>query len=129
MQMCGFPDRCSCIWQRENRAQIIAEACDVRTAVSGETAGRAQKAVDAAKIAERMKKTGGTNIVVEHVSVELGGEPFLSAAQLNDLRRRAVGALERALAEARRPYEPVRGEAPCGKSRRHRRNDISPRRW
>ena len=52
---------------------------------------------------------------MEHVSVELEGEPFLSAAQLNDLRRRAVEALEQALTEAHRPYEPVRGEAPVRK--------------
>ena len=96
-------------------AQAIAEAGGVRTAVSGETAQHARKAADTARIVERMKKTGGTNIAVEHVSVELEGEPFLSAAQLNDLRRRAVEALEQALTEAHRPYEPVRGEAPVRK--------------
>ena len=48
-------------------------------------------------MAKQMKKTGNTPFTWERLTVELDGQVFLPVQALNDLRRRGVEALERAI--------------------------------
>lgn len=59
----------------------------------------AKSPLDEMKIRKQMLKTGNTEFEFEQLEIEIQGEVFLPMQQLNELRRRALELLERAVCE------------------------------
>ena len=79
-------------------AVLTLESGGQRVEVTGETVLEAlNRPMDEAAVAKQMKKTGNTPFTWERLTVELDGQVFLPVQALNDLRRRGVEALERAI--------------------------------
>ncbi len=79
-------------------AVLTLESGGQRVEVTGETVLEAlNRPMDEAAVAKQMKKTGNTPFTWERLTVELDGQVFLPVQVLNDLRRRGVEALERAI--------------------------------
>lgn len=55
--------------------------------------------LDVERIRKQMMKTGNTEFEFEHLEIELNGNVFLPMQQLNELRRRALEELEKAVCE------------------------------
>ena len=81
-------------------------------AVAPEACQEAKKPFDRERIAAQLSKTGGTVFRMEHIRMQIEGNPFLPASMLNELRRQAIGRLEQALLQQARLYEarPASGE-------------------
>lgn len=65
------------------------------------------QATSAEAVEKQIKKTGGTPFEFEHLSVFMEPQLFLPVKKLNELRRHALEALEKALREGGRRQEPV----------------------
>ena len=81
-------------------------------AVAPEACQEAKKPFDRERIAAQLSKTGGMVFRMEHIRMQIEGNPFLPASMLNELRRQAIGRLEQALLQQARLYEarPASGE-------------------
>lgn len=76
----------------------------------GEVAPRGNKPADAQAVTEKLLKTGGTVFRVTDCNVKVQGQPFLSAAGLNALRRRVLFDIEEQVV---RSHEYDRKKARC----------------
>lgn len=84
------------------RPAILSVSCgkETVTVCSEQTASAAQtRPVQEADIRRQMEKTGNTPFVFEQLDVTMEGELFFPLREINELRRRALGQLEKSLPE------------------------------
>lgn len=79
---------------------LTAEALGKTVCVKGNVPQKAlNRAVTSEEIGERLSKCGGTQFYANKVEIDFSDGLFVSAGELNDLRRNALSALENAVAE------------------------------
>ena len=88
------------ILKKDKPIQLTAQALGKRVSVSGNAPQTAlNRAVTEAELRERISKCGGTQFVASAVTVDCDDGLFVSAGELNALRRDALSALESKIAE------------------------------
>ena len=70
---------------------------------------RANKLMNEERLAQSVKKTGGTGFIIDEVEVKTDGQPYISAAQLNDARRQCIDRLKAKITDGAREYAPEMG--------------------
>lgn len=79
---------------------LTAKALGKTVCVEGNAPQKAlNRAVTGAELCERLSKCGGTQFYVNNVEIDFSDGLFVSAGELNALRRNALSALENAVAE------------------------------
>lgn len=89
------------------REAALTAACDGKqVTVLGEIVEKAlEKGVSEETIRRSLSKSGGTPFVIDSVEIQTEGPVFLPVSALNDLRRKALSALEDALcSKLQEPY-------------------------
>ena len=90
-----------CVLLEEAKRPVITLSLgDLRVKTDGEEVLPAAKKPLAEKIVMRSAgKTGGTPFRIDKLSVDISGNPYISVASLNGLRKKALEALEKAMLE------------------------------
>ena len=87
------------------QAELIAASGEIAATAKSEIAlERAQKPLNKEKIISWLSKTGGTVFAKPEIELRVKGEPFVSASQINALRRDVLSDLERAFYASKREY-------------------------
>ena len=110
----GEPLRLTAEWTDPESGKALQASVD-----SGETLAEAaqNKVTPEERVVQQLQKTGGTGFSAEHISVDVGPGLFLPASALNDLRRRALEALTKAIgAQAVKPFDRERAEQMLSRS-------------
>lgn len=81
----------------------------VEVCAQGEAPPTAQHPVDLEARLANLAKTGGTPFVLAKIEKHIEGNPFVSAAAVNALRREGLAALEKALLAANQPKRRQKG--------------------
>ncbi|MBR2264185.1 MAG: U32 family peptidase [Firmicutes bacterium] len=83
-----------------NETCVTVEGSRVETAL--------ERSMEEEMIRRSLMKTGGTPFIPEEIRIRIEGSIFVPVSALNDLRRRALTALEDALCQrVKRPYGPL----------------------
>ncbi len=85
-----------CVSDGEAEASVLGEAVEAAKS----------RPADEARLTAQLQKTGGTPYAFRSVAITLSPDAFVSAAQVNDLRRRALESLGRMRVDARRGPAP-----------------------
>jgi len=86
------------------QAELSLEAGDIKVTCKGETVQQARKQpLTQTKIEEQLKKNGNSLIRFEQLSIEGAENIFMPISALNELRRKAVAALEEEIIRSRMP--------------------------
>ncbi len=92
------------------QARLTASCGDTTVTIEGSVVETAlEHSMEEAAIRRSLIKTGGTPFVPEDIRIRTEGSIFIPVSALNELRRKALTALEDALCQReQRPYDPLR---------------------
>ncbi len=92
------------ILSKENPASLVLKCKGVEVAVFGERVEKARsRPLDLETVSEKLRKTGGSPFIFDHLEIRMEEDSFLTVGALNQLRRDGIEALkERLLSEFRR---------------------------
>ena len=87
---------------------------DISITVTGEIVEEAKsQPMEESKIAKQLNKLNATNFQLDNCSIYLNGNIFIPVGQINELRRKAILALEEAIVEEYKRERPVKKESTC----------------
>lgn len=101
------------VFQKEKPAALTLQKGKVSVTKKGDIPAAAQKQpLTEEVLSDRLQKTGGTPFVFGHLAMEAEDGLFLAVSRINELRRSALGELEKALTEPYRRYDAHPGSSP-----------------
>lgn len=85
--------------------RLEGRSADLKAESEGEAPlERARNCINTEKLEAWLSKTGGTIFGTPHIELDIKGEPFINAAQVNALRRETLTKLESRFYDSKRQY-------------------------
>lgn len=92
------PASANVLLKPESPAKLTLVSGNAQISVQGDVVQKAKnQPLSAEKIEEQIKKSGNSLIKIEQVAVEAEGNVFMPVSAMNELRRRAIAAMEKEL--------------------------------